>query len=222
MFEVPGIDDKYRKLIPRLYTAVLCDVMDRMGLWNQIMTQSINPLDRNMRCFGRAFTVLAGEVYQDTDTPYTKEIEAVDSLSPGDVMVVTQNGCDTASFWGELLSTAAQFKGSNGIIIDGFTRDASGIIRLGFPVFAKGLTPADSRGRLEVLELEVPIRCGGVLVRPGDYIFGDIDGVCAIPKDALEETLERAMEKVLKERDARKLLEEGWTVKDIFKKFGIL
>ena len=189
MFEVPGIENKYKELIPILYTAVLSDVMDRMGFWNQVMDYKINPLERNMRCFGRAFTVLAGEVYQDTDTPYTLEIEAVDSLGKGNIMVVTQNGCESASFWGELLSTSAQFKGANGIIIDGFTRDAAGIIELGFPVFARGLTPADSKGRLEVLELNVPIRCGGVLVNPGDYIFGDIDGVCAIPKEALEEIL---------------------------------
>ena len=223
MINIPEeFDEKYRELIPKLYTAVICDVMDRIGYWKQTMSYEINPLNNNMKCFGVARTVLAIEVYEDTDNPYEMEIKAVDNLKKGDILVITQNGCNKASFWGELLSTSAQFKGANGVVIDGFTRDAAGIIKLNFPVFVKGLTPADSRGRLDILDLDIPIECGGVFVNPGDYVFGDIDGVCVIPKNIIYDVFTKAFEKMNKEKDTRSLLKKGYTVRKVFEKYGVL
>jgi len=210
--------------LDKLYSAALCDVMDLHGFWNQTMIHSIKPLDGKMKMFGRALTVLAVEVYEvpEPEEVYKLEIEAVDSIKKGDILAVTQNGCDKASFWGELLSTSAIFKGSQGIVIDGFTRDTRGILDLEFPCFVKGLTPADSKGRMNVIQYNVPINCGGVLINPGDYIFGDIDGVCVIPKDHAVPIIMDALAKIEKERDVRKDLEKGMTVKDVFKKYGIL
>ena len=96
--------------------------------------------------------------------PYKGEMAAVDDLREGDVAVVSECG---ASFWGELLSTAARYRGCRGVIIDGYTRDTRAIINMGFPVFCTGIHPADSLGRLDVAEHDVPVRCGGVPKRGG-------------------------------------------------------
>lgn len=218
----PELPKEIREKLNKLCTAAICDVMDLHGFWNQTMVHTIKPLDKNMRMFGRALTILAVEVYKVPEKPYKLEIESVDSIKKGDVLVVTQNGCESASFWGELLSTSSMYKGAEGIVIDGFTRDAKGILDLKFPCFVNGLTPADSKGRMDVIDNNIPINCGGVIVNPGDYIFGDIDGVCVIPKDYVVEILADALAKIEKERNVRKDLEDGKTVGEVFEKYGIL
>lgn len=211
-----------KEKLPRLYTAVLADVMDRMNIWDHTMRHDIRPLDNKMTVFGPARTVLAVEVYKVPKETYKLEIQAVDSLRPGDVLVVTQNGTTKCSFWGELLSNAAIGRGANGVVIDGLTRDARGILEVGFPVFCRGLTPADSRGRLDVIDLDVPIDCGGIRVNPGDYIFGDIDGVVVIPRNRLEEVFTKAIQKVEGETTVRQELRAGASVGEVFAKYGIL
>lgn len=222
MITFPELDKKYVEMVPRLFTAVLCDVMDTMGFWNQAMSYEVKPLKDDMRLFGRAVTVLAVDVYRKPEESYELTIDAVDSITPGDVLVTTTNGSTRSCFWGELLSTSAMFKGATGVVVDGCTRDVRGILELEFPVFVKGCTPADSLGRLNVIDYNVPISCAGVGVNPGDYIFGDIDGVCVIPKDILPEVFEKAFEKAEKEQDVQKVLESGMSVRDMFKKYGIL
>lgn len=216
------IPEELQECIPMLYSSALADVMDRMGLWHQTMSYDIKPIDRQMKLFGRARTVMAVDVYDVPAEPYKLEIQAVDGQQPGDVLVVSQGGSTRASFWGELLSNASIGRGSHGVVIDGFTRDTAGILEVNFPCFVKGLTPADSRGRIDVIALDVPIECGGVLVKKGDYIFGDLDGVVVIPQDNLVEVLTKASEKVRREDNVREELRSGVSVYDVFAKYGIL
>ena len=136
-----------------------------------------------MRLVGRAHTVLTADVYQRPENPYVKEIAAVDSLKPGDVMVAATNGSERTCLWGELLSTAARARGATGCLIDGHTRDVQRILEMGFPVFCTGFRPVDSSSRSTVIDFGCPVRCGDVLVHPGDIIFADIDGVVVIPED---------------------------------------
>ena len=77
-------------------------------------------------------------------------------------------------------------------MIDGLTRDSTKIMEMGFPVFTRGYSPLDSKGRMEVISYGISIRCGGVLVRPGDIVFGDHDGVVVIPEHVSDEVLLRA------------------------------
>jgi regulator of RNase E activity RraA len=144
---------------------------------------------------------------------------AVDDLRPGDVLVVSS--CD-ASIWGELLSTAAHYRGCRGVVIDGYTRDTRAIAALGFPVFCRGIHPADSLGRLDVVAHDVPIRCGDVHVEPGDLILADDDGVVVIPWAVADRALALAEEKVRGEDLVRKALAEGMPVTEAFKRYGIL
>jgi 4-hydroxy-4-methyl-2-oxoglutarate aldolase len=105
---------------------------------------------------------------------------------------------------------------------DGHTRDALRIIEMDFPVFSTGFRPVDSSSRSKVIDFGVPVVCGGVLVRPGDVIFGDFDGIVVIPKERLEVTVEAALAKVESENHSRDMLLQGHLLRDVYDKFGVL
>jgi len=203
-----------------LSTAVLADVLDRLGYREQAMRADVRPLFPGAVAAGVARTVRTIPATDPTPAePYQGEMAAVDALRPGDVMVVSE--CHW-SFWGELLSTAARYRGCRGVVIDGYTRDSRTITAMGFPVFCRGIHPADSLGRLDVAEHDVPIRCGGVLVHPGDLVLADDDGVVAVPRAVADLALSRAEEKVRGEDLVREALARGMTVTEAYRRHGIL
>ena len=206
----------------KLYSAVIADILDDLGLRNQALNHNIRPLDPSFKLAGRAYTILATDTVEIPDDPYIKELEAVDGLTDDGVAVATTGGSTTAALWGELLSTAATSKGARGAVIDGFTRDSSGIIEMGFPVFTRGYSPLDSKGRIEVISHGSPIRCGGVVVRSGDIVFGDRDGVVIIPEDAASEVLLKATDKVEGESNMRRALQQGMGIVEAYREYGIL
>jgi regulator of RNase E activity RraA len=206
--------------LARLYTPVVADVLDRLGRRDQSMRADVRPLFPEAKAAGVARTIRTIKPAEIVPAePYKGEMAAVDDLREGDVAVVSECG---ASFWGELLSTAARYRGCRGVIIDGYTRDTRAIINMGFPVFCTGIHPADSLGRLDVAEHDVPVRCGGVLVNPGDLVLADEDGVVVVPRSIAEETLTRAEEKVRGENLVRKALAEGMSVTEAFRRYGVL
>lgn len=206
----------------KLYVAVVSDVLDGLGLRDQAMSARLRPLSLTDRVIGRAHTVLTADVYERPEEPYRLEIESVDALQAGDVMVACTNGSERTCFWGELLSTAAMARGATGCVIDGHTRDVLRIIEMGFPLFCTGFRPVDSSSRSTVIDYRVPVLCGGVVVRQGDIIFGDVDGIVSIPKDRLEETVERALAKVEGENQSREMLLQGHLLRDVYDRFGVL
>ncbi len=212
----------FQLLRTRLYTSVVSDVLDHQGLLDQAMAARIRPIEPSMRLVGRAHTVLTADVYQRPENPYVKEIAAVDALQPGDVMVATTNGSERTCLWGELLSTAARARGATGCLIDGHTRDVTRILEMGFPVFCTGFRPVDSSSRSTVIDYGGPVRCGDVLVNPGDIIFADFDGVVVIPPDLLELTVRLALEKVEGENASREMLEQGFLLRDVYDRYGVL
>ncbi|MFN8593319.1 MAG: RraA family protein [Thermomicrobiales bacterium] len=205
-----------------LYTAVVSDVLDRQGLLGQAMAARIRPIEPRMRLVGRAHTVLSADIYARPENPYIKEIAAVDALKPGDVTVAATNGSQRTCLWGELLSTAARARGATGCLIDGHTRDVRRILEMEFPVFCTGFRPVDSSSRSIVIDYGIPVLCGDVMVYPGDIIFGDIDGVVVIPRDRLAATVEEAMAKVEGENASRTMLEQGYLLRDVYDRFGVL
>ena len=133
--------------------------------------------------------------------------------------------CNTGSLsavWGGLLSNAAVGRKAAGVITDGSARDYIEIVDLNFPTFCKGLTPYDSLGRMDGKERDIPVECGGIRVNPGDFVFGDIDGVVVVPKEIFEEVIEKAWEKVQGENSVREELRAGASVVKTFEKHGIL
>jgi regulator of RNase E activity RraA len=209
----------------RLYAAVLSDVLDGMGWREQAMRPFVRPLDDASVLFGRARTGLYMPVYdvRPGENPYEVEIALVDDLGPGDVAVLACGGpTDRIAPWGELLSTAATARGATGCVTDGLVRDIKAIRTMGFPVFHGGIGPLDSKGRGRMVERDVPVMCGGVLVRPGDYVFGDADGVVVIPQDAAEEAFSTALAKVEAETTTREELAAGEKLAEVFRRHGIL
>jgi regulator of RNase E activity RraA len=215
-------DGYYELVQTKLYTSVLADVMDELGYMRQVMRHDIRPLYDGARIVGRAATMLACEVYELPAEPFKLELELLDSLSPGEVVVCTTQGSTRAAMWGELLSTHTKARGGRGAVIDGLTRDAWGIVDIPFPVFVRGYTPADSKGRLDVMAIRVPIDCGGVLVHDGDLVVGDVDGCLTVPRAIEDDVVERALAKVEGENTVRDVLRQGASIQQVFREYGIL
>ena len=189
----------YDRMASELYVAVVSDILDGLGYRNQVMDAAIRPIDPATHAVlvGRAATVMFGPIYEVPAAPYTTQIAAIDALTPGDVPVLATAG-GGATYWGELFSNAARARGARGIVIDGYHRDTRKILDLGFPVFSTGAKPADIAGRAQAIAYDVPVACGGVLVRPGDIVFAEIDGIAVIPHEVADETVAKAFEKVAK------------------------
>lgn len=205
-----------------LYTAVVSDSLDEMGYRNQAMRKDFRPLDPSFRCAGWARTIQCQDVFEIPEDPYGLEIEAIDSLLPGEIAVVSTNDSERNAPWGELLSTASKVRGARGAIIGGMVRDVKKIQELQFPVFATGIKPVDSMGRGVVTDYNVPIECGEVTVVPGDLVFADIDGVVVVPASVVEEVIARATDKVTRENHSRSELLAGAYLADVYKKYGVL
>ena len=206
--------------LAKLYTGVVADVLDKLGLRNQALHPRIRPLFPEATFAGFALTVQTVPARETAPAhPYAGELAAVDALKPGDVLMVSETQW---SFWGELLSTAARYRGCRGVVLDGPTRDTVAIKEMGFPVFHAGFHPADSLGRIDVTAHDVPISCGGVLVHPGDLVLADHDGVVVVPLAIAEQVLTLAEEKVSGENLVRKALAGGMPTAEAFAKYGIL
>jgi regulator of RNase E activity RraA len=186
------------------------------------MDPHIRPLYPTARLTGFAVTVRCVEVESppaNRDDFYKGELQAVDALRQGDVMVVSTV---RASYWGELLATAARYRGAVGIVADAYTRDTEALIEMQFPTFVAGISAYDSLGRIDVDRVDVSIECGGVSVNPYDLVLGDYDGVVVVPREIAEEAIARAEEKVSGENLVRHKLEEGMPVWDAFRKYGVI
>lgn len=207
----------------KLYTPVVSDVLDGMGIRDKAMRHDIRPLHPDFIVIGRARTLLWMNTYQDIKpNPYVNEIKAIDSLKPGDVSVHSTDYSWNIAPWGELLSTASHMRGSTGTIVDAVVRDVKKILEIPFPTFARGIKPLDSCGRGFVADFDVPIKCGEVEVHPGDLIFGDFDGIMVIPKAVEKEVIAKALEKVTSENNTRRELLEGRLLGEVYQKYGVL
>ena len=205
-----------------LYTAVVSDSLDQLGARNQAMREYLRPVHPACKFAGWARTISCIDVYHIPDDPYGMEIEAVDSLLPGEVAVVGTAKSTRNAPWGELLSTAARARGARGAVVDGLVRDIKKIEELGFPVFAAGIKPVDSMGRGMVKEYNVPVECGEVLVKPGDFVFADHDGVVVVPGAMVKEVVQLAADKASRENRSRAELMEGAYLRDVFARYGVL
>jgi 4-hydroxy-4-methyl-2-oxoglutarate aldolase len=208
--------------LARLYTGVVSDCLDAVGIRGNVMSPAIRPVYPAARLAGIAATVHATDVEgvpADPADHYKGIIAAVDALRPGEVMVVSTT---RGSVWGELMATASRYRGARGVVVDGYTRDVTALAEQGFPTFCTGMSPADSLGRVEITAAGIPISCGGVAVRPGDLVIGDYDGVVVVPHEVAEEVLARAEQKVAGEDVVRAKLAEGMPVAAAFREYGVI
>jgi 4-hydroxy-4-methyl-2-oxoglutarate aldolase len=207
-----------------MFTALLSDCLDAVGLRRQAMPSRIRPLDEARVLVGRARTAAFVEVYsiEPGVNPYELEMDLIDSLAPDEVPIFACSNPARVAPWGELLSTAAQVRGAAGVVMDGCVRDIRAIRAMGFPVFHGGITPLDTKGRARVMAIDVPIECAGVAVASGDLVFGDADGLVVVPKAAEDDVLRLAAEKLAGERDTLAELRQGKSLREVFDRYGIL
>lgn len=219
-----GTDDLARAK-DKLYTPVLSDVLDSLGHTSQAMTPNIRPLDDTQVLIGRARTgayMAVADAGAEGENPYELEIRLIDDIKPGEIPVLGCAGNLTIAPWGELLTTATRMRGGVGCVTDGLTRDVRFIRDMKFPVFCGGIGPLDSRGRGKMQEIDRPMQCGGVKVRTGDIVFGDVDGVVIIPREIEDKVFEAAFRKVEGENRSRDELLQGRLLADVYAKYGIL
>lgn len=211
----------FAKMERKLYSAVISDTLDRVGIRNHTANPKIRPLKSGMVAAGRASTILCRSVKEIPEKPYEMIIRALDLLKPGEVPFLSVEGAG-AAVWGELLSTASRARGARGAIIDGDTRDVKKIIEMRYPVFCTGVTPTDSLGRLDVAGIGKTVWSGEAEVRPRDIIFADADGVVVIPREVEKDVLELSFDKVRKEDVVRRELLKGKLLREVWKKHGVL
>lgn len=213
---------KYNEKLARCYSAVIMDVMDHMNVRVQCMDPSVKPLLPTMKTWGEAVTIYFEAVAEVPERPFQLEMEVLDDIKEGQVIVAQCNARELSAFWGGLLTNAAVGRKAAGAISDGGARDYNEIVSLHFPTFCKGLTPYDSCGRMDAKERDIPVVVGGIRVTPGDLIYGDVDGVVVVPQGIVDEVVARAWDKVKGENTVREELRAGASVVKTFEKYGIL
>ncbi len=120
------------------------------------------------------------------------------------------------------MSTRARKLGVRGAVVNGYVRDTRAILKAGFPTFSFGSYGQDSAPRHKVYDFRVDIEIGGIRIRPGDILFGDIDGVLVIPAQAENEVFAKALEKARGEKIVKSKLESGLTAVEAFAQYGIM
>jgi regulator of RNase E activity RraA len=153
--------------------------------------------------------------------PFGLMFEALDDLKPGEIYVAS-GASPRYALWGELMSTRAKILGAHGALVDGFARDTDGIKALGFPCFCTGYYAQDQGVRGKVIDYRCALEIGGVRIEPGTLLFGDKEGVLVIPRQAEEEVVRLALEKVRGEKLVAKAIREGMSAVDAYKTFGIM
>ena len=210
----------FARIRETLFTSVIGDVMDMMGLRRQFLPPSIRALSPDMVIVGRAMPVR--EQDSDGGGDFGLMFKALDDLKAGEVYICS-GASSSYALWGELMSTRARALGAAGAVVDGFHRDTRGIAAVGLPVFSAGAYAQDQRGRGQVVDFRCEIAfANGTKVQPGDVIVGDVDGVLVIPQAHLDEVVRRALAKVEGEEEVRRLIERGEGTQSIFDRTGIM
>lgn len=191
--------EKERELFERLREFTVPELCDGAGVFSA-MDYHIKPWIGRTKIVGRALTVKvpAGEGAIVS--------RAIELAGDGDVIVIAGQGGCQCSYWGDHRSLCARLQGAAGVVIDGAFRDLEGCEEAGFPVFARALTCGTAQKTGEG-QINVPVSCAGVAVNPGDFIVGDVNGVCVIPRDQAETVLERAAKKVAAQKRAAEEME---------------
>lgn len=223
-------EELYKLARTELFTAVVGDVMDKLRLRHQFLPPAIGPVREDMVAIGRAMPVLSVDCFEESITgsanplmarPFGLMLEALDDLKPGEIYVNTGSSPRNA-LWGELMSTRAIKLCAAGAVVNGYIRDTRGILKLNFPTFAFGRYAQDSAPRYKVVDYRIPIEIGHARIEPGDILFGDIDGVCVVPRAAEVEVFTKALEKARGEKLVRKAIEGGMSALEAFRTYGIM
>ena len=136
--------------------------------------------------------------------------QAIESIQPGEILVIDAGGCSGAGVVGDMFTRRVQGRGGSGIVIDGVVRDLSAIRSVGLPLFCRGQHGAGINRELMSVGIDEPVQIGGAAVLPGDVLLGDVDGVVVVPPAEVEDLVEHGLEHDLQELFTREKLAEGY------------
>lgn len=213
-----------RKRYLKLYTALIYDALEYIGLSGRSMASGIYPLTIDMKVAGPAFTSRRVTT-PNTDT-YTHNIRLgqMKSMTPGCVFICDTQGNLNCGQFGEITATAMRAAGCSGAVIDGSTRDSNYLINMNFPTFCRFRNPVEGLGRSVIVEYQIPIYVNGIdgmiKVNPGDFIFGDNDGVVIVPEDKTLEVLEIAETWFENEKKSRQAMADGMDPFEVYNTYG--
>ena len=191
-------DPELTKALYELRSPLVSDAMGRF----QVMDAALRPILDNRLIAGPAFTI---KVPPHDNLLVHKSLQYV---KPGDLVVIDAQGDTTCAILGDNMSFKYQKLGVAGLVIDGAIRDVAEVRELGFQIFARGIIP-NGPAKNGPGEINTPISCGGVLVRPGDLILADDTGIVVIPQNIAGEVIEKARRKGDQEAEARRRNEAG-------------
>jgi len=192
-------EENIREMLSKVSSANISDAMHRQG-----ELKGIRPVCSGVKMIGPAFTV------RTYPGDWAKTVEAIDEAPQESVIVIDAGGVEPA-VWGELATNSCLENNIEGVVIDGAIRDVVEIRKLKFPAFARIITPTAGEPK-GFGEMGVPVKVGGVRVFPGDWVFGDDDGVVVIPQKRAVEITNRAMDVLERENRIRKEIKQGGTL----------
>jgi len=204
--------------------ATVSDVLDALGYQHQGLAGQFAPYPETAgKLAGWAYTI-CGEMRPYAGSGDPDKMKAVDGLKAGCVSVWSGAG-EGVCFFGELIALGMKTRGCAGALVDGGIRDIEWIAKQRFPVYARYRTPVQSIGRWKVTAWQVPAYLPGatkqhVIVNPGDFVLGDVDGVVVVPADAVEKALNEAERLTATEVKIRAALDAGATLEQVLAKYG--
>lgn len=204
-----------------LYTPVVGDILDSHGYFHCFLPQEVRPMAPEMRLAGIAMPVLMMDVFGEQSEPFGLMTQALDDLRRDEVYIAA-GSLPRSATWGEIMTAAAKTRGAAGAVVDGFHRDTPKVLEQSFPVFSRGPYGQDSAPRMKVADFRCRIEIAGIVVKPGDIIFGDVDGVLTIPHEVATDVVEAALEKARSEKKVRGEIERGMGATEAFRKYGVL
>ncbi len=219
-YDALSISERYKKL----YTGVVYDACEYFGMTGRAMDSGIYPLVHTMKVAGPAFTVHGVSTPSRDENVHNIRLGMLKSMIPGCIQIRDAQGNRNCGQFGEISATAAKAAGCVGAVIDGSTRDSNYLIEMNFPTFCRFRNPAEAFGRWMAIDYQIPIYVNGIdgqmIVYPGDYIFGDNDGVVIVPKDYTIKVLEHAEKWFESEKRSRAAMGKGVNPFEVYARYG--
>ena len=219
-YDVLSVNERFKKL----YTGLVYDSCEHLGMKGRALDSGMYPLVHTMKVAGPAFTVRCISTPSLDPNVHNVRLGMLRSMTPGCIQIRDCQNNRSSGHFGEISATAARAAGCAGAVIDGSTRDSNYLIDMGFPTFCRFRNPVEAFGRFMAVDYQIPIYLNGIdgqlLINPGDYIFGDNDGVVVVPRDRTLQVLGQAEEWYEAEGKSRVDMAAGMDPFEVYKKHG--
>ena len=212
-------EDQIVAILESAYSGAVYDAMRELGLDAGILPNNIRPVDPKTVVVGKVWTCSGGMVDGVSQDDSLLSWTGMLSAAPSGSVVVCQPNDSTIAHMGELSAETLKFRGVKGYVVDGGNRDTDFILKLGFPVFCRYLTPSDIVARWQVQSMGEPITIGDVRIQTDDFILGDRDGVVVIPESAASDVAKLVHEVMNTENELRNMILDGMDPQEAYIKF---